>query len=138
MTSSSSSSPSSIKVPRTPLKSWENGASLVKNTNVENKYLEHIRDMHDPSLHVKTIEDELKGTIGMALGKQGNKILVALKCMAQEYSKYEALLEEGCDPSSRKVVEVAKQYNEYRQQAHNNRWELIVHRQAVGFIVGKQ
>jgi hypothetical protein len=133
MASASSSSTST-----TPSKSWENGARLVKNTKVENKYLEHIRDMHDPSLHFKTIEDELKGTIGMALGKQAGKVLVALKCMAQEYSQYEALLEEGGDPSSRKVVEVAKQYNEYRQQAHKNRWELIVHRQAVGFIVGKQ
>lgn len=135
--SSSSSSSSSIKVPTNPLKSWESGARLVKNTSVDNQYLEHIRDIHDPSQHVKTIEDELKGTIGKALGKQADKIVVAMKCMAQEYSKYEELLEQGHDPSSKEVVKVAKQYNEFRQEAHKKRWELIVHRQAVGFIVGK-
>eukprot|EP00980_Cylindrotheca_fusiformis_P004868 scaffold1036_cov93-Cylindrotheca_fusiformis.AAC.1 len=148
MSSSSSSSSSSsfpppsssytVKVPTTnPLKSWESGARLVKNTKVvDNQYLEHIRDIHDPSQHLKTIEDELKGTIGKALGKQGDKIIIAMRCMAQEYAKYEALLEGGHGPSSEEVIEVAKKYNEFREQAHKRRWELIVHRQAVGFIVG--
>jgi hypothetical protein len=128
---------SSVKGPSTPLKSWESGARLVKNTNVENQYLDHIRDVHDPSSHVKTIEDELKGTIGKALGKQGDKVLAAVRLMAAEHTKYEDLLQIGHAASSGKVVAVAKQYNEYRQQAHKKRWELIVHRQAVGFTVGK-
>lgn len=133
---SSSFSSTTVTGPKPELKSWESGARLVKNTTVENQYLDHIRDIHDPSLHVKTIEDELKGTIGKALGKQGEKLLVALRCMAAERSKYDDLLRDGYTPRCRQVVQVAQQYNEYRKQAHEKRWELIVHRQAAGFIVG--
>eukprot|EP00526_Cylindrotheca_closterium_P020723 CAMPEP_0113636756 /NCGR_PEP_ID=MMETSP0017_2-20120614/19196_1 /TAXON_ID=2856 /ORGANISM="Cylindrotheca closterium" /LENGTH=205 /DNA_ID=CAMNT_0000547665 /DNA_START=43 /DNA_END=657 /DNA_ORIENTATION=- /assembly_acc=CAM_ASM_000147 len=140
MAASSSSSTPSIKVPTAnPLKSWESGAQMVKNPKINNEYLEHIRDIHDPSLHLKTIEDELKGTIGKALGKQAQKIVAALRQMNDEYSKYEALLEDeerGYDMRSPEVVEIAKKYNFYRKQAEQFRWELIVHRQAVGFTVG--
>ena len=139
-TTSSSNSPPSIKVPAVnPLKSWESGARMVKNPKINNEYLDHIRDMHDPSLHLKTIEDELKGTIGKALGKQAQKIVAALRQMNEQYIRYEALLENeenGLDMESPEVVEVAKKYNFYRKQAHQYRWELIVHRQAVGFTVG--
>ena len=112
---------------------------MVKNPKINNEYLDHIRDMHDPSLHLKTIEDELKGTIGKALGKQAQKIVAALRQMNEQYIRYEALLENeenGLDMESPEVVEVAKKYNFYRKQAHQYRWELIVHRQAVGFTVG--
>jgi hypothetical protein len=117
------------------LKSWERGARLVKNTKVQNNYLEHIRASHDPSLHVKTIEDELKGTIGKALGKQGEKVRTYLKAMDQERQRYELLLQDHqiTDP---KVIATAKQYNEHRRKCLHARWELMVHRQAVGFIVG--
>ncbi|CAJ1960132.1 unnamed protein product [Cylindrotheca closterium] len=140
MATSSSNSPTSIKVPNAnPLKSWESGARMVKNPKIKNEYMEHIRDIHDPSLHLKTIEDELKGTIGRALGKQAQKIVAAWRQMNDEYNKYEALLEDeekGYDMTSPEVVEIAKKYNFYRKQAHHYRWELIVHRQAVGFTVG--
>ena len=113
---------------------------MVKNPKINNEYLEHIREIHDPSLHLKTIEDELKGTIGKALGKQAQKIVGALTQMNEEYKRYEALLkneENELDIASPEVVEVAKKYNFYRKQAQHYRWELIVHRQAVGFTVGR-
>jgi hypothetical protein len=108
---------------------------MVKNTKVENQYLDHIRDMHDPSSHLKTIEDELKGTIGESLGKQGQKISSALQLMEQERQRYEEFLENH-GANSRVVVESAQQYNVYRKQCIQARWELIVHRQAAGFTVG--
>ena len=116
------------------LTSWESGARLVKNTHVENQYLDHIRDIHDPSLHLKTIEDELKGTIGKALGRQGEKILNFLKLMEQERQQYEILRQQQptCDT---KLSQCAKQHNHYRKLCIHARWELMVHRQAVGFIV---
>lgn len=130
-----------IKIPTaTSLKSWESGAQMVKNPKVKNEYLEHIRDIHDPSMHIKTIEDELKGTIGKALGKQAQKIVAAMRQMNEEYIRYKALLEDeekGYDMTSPEVVEFTKKYNFYRNQALHCRWELIVHRQAVGFIVGR-
>jgi hypothetical protein len=144
---SSSSSSSGVTGPSTPLKSWERGAQTVQNTKDNNNpYLEHIRDMHDPSLHVKTIEDELQGAMGMALGKQGEKVLAFTRAMDQERRRYEELLllSSGGDGSSqqqqamRLIVKkkAAQQHNEYRKQCIQARWELMVHRQAIGFIVG--
>ena len=122
------------QAPGPKMKSWESGARLVKNISVENQYLEHIREVHDPSQHLKTIEDELRGTIGKALGKQGQKILSAVRLMDQEFQKYQELLEQ--DAPSSKLVACAKQHNIHRKQAMQARWELTVHRQAVGFVVG--
>uniref|UniRef100_A0A7R9ZS10 Uncharacterized protein n=1 Tax=Craspedostauros australis TaxID=1486917 RepID=A0A7R9ZS10_9STRA len=119
-------SPPTIKGPSQQLKSWESGARAVKNTQVENQYLEHIREVHDPSSHLKTIEDELKGTIGQALGKQGQKVLGGLQRMEAQRQVY---LETG-------DAAAAQQYNEERERTLKYRWELIVHRQAVGFTVG--
>jgi hypothetical protein len=108
---------------------------MVKNIDVTNKYLEHIRDVHDPSMHIKSLEDELRGTMGKALGKQGEKILVALQNMKQELDRYHRLLDQNHSLSSPDVLKHALQYNYYRKQAETARWELIVHRQAIGFIV---
>ena len=44
--------------------------------DVTNPYLEAIRQTHDPALHIKTLEEELAGSIGQALGKQGRKVLM--------------------------------------------------------------
>ena len=142
-------------MPSKPSKSWERGARLVKNTKVENQYLDHIRDLHDPSLHLKTIEDELKGTIGKALGKQGEKILRFLKLMEEERQKHSEILYQlqqestprqdgatvfnsttaAAGHNEKLLIECITKHNEYRSKAIQARWELTVHRQAVGFIV---
>jgi hypothetical protein len=133
--SSSASSPSSVSGPSKTSHSWERSAKMVKNIDVTNKYLEHIRDVHDPSMHIKTLEDELRGTMGKALGKQGDKILRALRSMQEELDRYHELLDQNHSISSPIVLKHAQQYNYYREQAKTARWELIVHRQAIGFIV---
>jgi hypothetical protein len=136
---SSGSNKSIIQVtgPTEKLKSWESGAKLVKNTKMENQYLQEIRATHDPSLHVKTIEDELKGTIGKALGKQGEKVLMYRRAMEQERTAYVRLLEDfEQDVRHPKIIEAVEKHNQYRKDCLHARWELIVHRQAVGFIVG--
>lgn len=132
--SGSGSGPTVVTGPTEKLKSWQSGARLVKNTKVESQYLDHIRDMHDPSLHLKTIEDELKGTIGKALGKQGEKVLRFMRMMEHERQQYTQLLESEGTPSQLQAV--AQKYNQHREQCIHARWELIVHRQAVGFTVG--
>ena len=119
--------------PSPEVKSWESGARMVKNTTVDNQYLEHIRAVHDPSMHVKSIEDELKGTIGQALGKQGQKVLSFMLRIEQERRKYEELREQQAPVS--KIIACAKEYNLFRKQGIQARWELLVHRQAAGFLV---
>lgn len=120
---------------------WERAAVRVKNTDTEknNPYLDLIRDTHDPSLHLKTIEDELQGSIGKALGKQGQKILMFTKMMNQEYQRYEALLAQTGSSNLHTIKDelhnIAVKFNDHRKSAIQARWELMVHRQAAGFIV---
>ena len=117
---------------------WERAAVRVKDTQSEtsNLYMEAIRETHDPAMHLKTIEDELKGTIGKALGKQGQKIHYFVQLMQTSWEKYQhasSLPASECREQQQK--EAVQQYNEYRKQALQARWELTVHRQAAGFIV---
>lgn len=118
---------------------WERGAIAVKNIDATNPYLESIRQTHDPAMHIKTIEDELKGTIGQALGKQGRKILMWMKVMQQERERYDSLLvlqqDMKCAVTVMQINAIAKGYNAAREKAIKARWELVVHRQAAGFIV---
>ena len=126
--------------PSAPAASWERAASLVKNATTQIQYIEHIRNLHDPAQHVKTLEDEIRGTMGKALGKQADKIRMHLMLMQQERETYEklwrALQEEQPNGKMRSELrQVAIRHNEFHEQAHHSRWELIVHRQAIGFIV---
>ena len=118
------------------LTSWERSAKLVKNTDKTNQYLEHIRQEHDPALHIKTLEDELRATMGKALGKQGNKVLRHLAAMKQQVRKYEALLEDNA--SLEDIRECVQIHNQLRKDAQHARWELMVQRQAVGMLVDNQ
>lgn len=111
---------------------WERGAEKVKNTDLTNPYLEAIRKTHDPIQHIKTIEDELKSTIGRALGKQGQKILRAVHAMQEQLK----LLEEKRHDPDEQLQSIVDRYNQYREEAMTARWELTVHRQAAGFIIG--
>jgi hypothetical protein len=95
--------------------------------------MEHIRAVHDPSMHVKMIEDELKGTVGQALGKQGQKVLNFMYRIDQERKKYEEMREQQAPAS--KIIACAKEHNSFRKQGIHARWELLVHRQAVDSIV---
>lgn len=125
--------------------SWERGAKLIKSTDGQstesstsktNKYMEEIRSIHDPSLHIKTLEEELLGTMGQALGKQGEKINLALQVMDQERTKYHKILLDQSTTSDENLRDVVTRHNESRELAKKARWELLVHRQAVGFTVG--
>jgi len=127
---------SDAKQAEKPSTTWERGAISVKNVDVTNPYLETIRKTHDPAMQIKTLEDELKGAIGQALGKQGRKVLMWMKVMEQEREKYESLKSDLGPSSHRDEVAVVKAYNDARDKALHARWELVVHRQAAGFLVG--
>ncbi|KAL7447110.1 hypothetical protein ACHAXM_011125 [Skeletonema potamos] len=125
---SSSSSPTSKE------KTWERSAKLVKNSDIKNNpYLDKIRsETVDPALQIKTIEDELCGAIGKALGRQGEKILNAMREMNDHKLRYEESLSEEL---FHEAIDSANRHNEARERAIKARWELLVHRQAVGFTV---
>jgi hypothetical protein len=150
---------SSVTGPSPPSKTWERSAKLIKATELnqavpttttttrKNPYLDRIREAHDPSMHLKSIEDELKGTIGQALGRQGAKIQNAIRRMNEQYVTYQEILlkkhqhhhhhhhHDDDDQYHPEVIQAATTFNQYRADAVQARWELMVHRQAVGFIV---
>lgn len=110
---------------------WERSAKLVKNTDRKNPYLDKIRaETVDPSLQLKTIEDELCGAIGKALGRQGEKVLFAICEMKEEHAKYEDCIRSR---DFNAALKYADRYTQSRKRALKARWELLVHRQAVGF-----
>lgn len=115
---------------------WERSAKLVKDTEStkHQPYMQTIRATHDPAMHVKTLEEELMGTMGAALGKQAEKIEHFLNLMSAELVKYNELRQET-NPCLAKLKDTALRHNEFREDAKRARWELLVHRQAVGFIV---
>jgi hypothetical protein len=141
-----------LEPPSRSTTSWERSAQMVKKSveskvnNVEHKeYMDRISSMHDPSVHVKTLEDEIRGSMGKALGKQSLKIQLYLNLMKQEREKYDELANkiehlppnhiQKLDDMKRTLREIAIKHNDFHKEAHTARWELIVHRQAVGFIV---
>lgn len=134
----------SAKGPSSPTATWKRAAVRVKTTDKEtnNPYLDLIRDTHDPSMHIKTIEEELQSSIGKALGKQGQKIILYMQLMHQDYQKYESLLlqqrqvaEDDWQTIQKELTKTALAYNQHRKHAIQARWELMVHRQAAGMIV---
>ncbi|KAL3801001.1 hypothetical protein ACHAW5_000776 [Stephanodiscus triporus] len=132
-TSFLATSSSSPVTPPKPGSTWERGAKLVKDTDVTNPYLDRVRsEVVDPALQIKTIEDELCAAIGKALGKQGEKVQFALREMKEARAQYleciHAQAYEG-------AMESARHHNDARKRAIKARWELLVHRQAVGFTV---
>ena len=131
--SSFSTSSQSPTAPSKPSKAWERGAKLVKNTDVTNPYLEQVRsEVVDPALQMKTIEDELCGAIGKALGRQGEKVLFAIRDMKEAHSQYLECIQ---SQAYEEAVQHATRHNDARKRAIKARWELLVHRQAVGFTV---
>ncbi|KAL7431835.1 hypothetical protein ACHAXH_005561 [Discostella pseudostelligera] len=112
---------------------WERGAKIVKDTDIVNPYLDRVRsEVVDPALHLKTIEDELCGAIGKALGKQGEKVSFAIDEMKVAHTQY---LECIHAQSYERALQCAQLHNDARKRAIQARWELLVHRQAVGFTV---
>lgn len=105
----------------------------MKDTDMVNPYLERVRsEVVDPSLHLKTIEDELCGAIGKALGRQGEKVSFAICEMKEAHKNYLACID---TQSYDGALQYSYLHNDARKRAVQARWELLVHRQAVGFTV---
>mmetsp|Transcript_30676 Transcript_30676/g.47439 ORF Transcript_30676/g.47439 Transcript_30676/m.47439 type:complete len:238 (-) Transcript_30676:108-821(-) len=133
LSTSAASSPVGVSSRTT---SWERSASLVKNTDTKGDYVEHIRNIHDPSQHIKTLEEEIMGAMGQALGKQDVKVAAAIHAMEKELNLYTSLVNEDADGKKLAITnESARRYNNLRENAKKLRWELLVHRQAIGFTV---
>ena len=77
------------------------------------------------------MEEELHGAVAESLGRSADKVKIAMedcKRWAEEARRLEA---EGLGG----VEEVLGRYNEARGRMERRRWELIVQRQACGFVI---
>ena len=120
-----------IKMPTSSQsKTWERSAKQVQNTNIQNQYLEKMRTVHDPNQHIKTLEDELMGAMAEALKKQSDKIYIEYHQMNELLNIY---LDDSLSLKRRKDARI--KFNECRNAAKHAKWELIVHRQAIGFRI---
>ncbi len=105
----------------------------MKDTDVTNPYLDRVRsEVVDPGLQIKTIEDELCAAIGKALGRQGEKVQSAIREMKEARGQYLECLHAQAYEGA---LESVHRHNNARTRAIKARWELLVHRQAVGFTV---
>jgi hypothetical protein len=105
----------------------------VKDTDVTNPYLDRVRSkVVDPGLQIKTIEDELCGAIVKALGRQGEKVRSAVSYMTEARARHLECLDARAYEGA---LETSHRHNDARKRAIKARWELLVHRQAVGFTV---
>jgi hypothetical protein len=110
-------------------------------------YLQRVQStlVTDPVLHpVRSIEQEIQEIIGQALGKQGQKVTFALSRLQNCFQQYESCLmrynkekelRSPGDTARSELKQAIQTYNAQRQKAIQVRWELLVHRQAAGFIV---
>ncbi|GKY91919.1 hypothetical protein MPSEU_000163500 [Mayamaea pseudoterrestris] len=147
-TTSNHQSASSFK-PSTPslaLPTWERVAHRCKNPREQrhNAYIQEIRSaVHDsPTMHLQSLAHELQSAIGGALGKQGRKVVSAIRVLEEQLQKYHQLVEQVNDERDSVSTETLTElrnciqaYNTARKQALTARWELMVHRQAAGFVV---
>ena len=105
----------------------------MKDADVTNPYLERVRsELVDPALQIKTIEDELCAAIGKALGRQGEKVQFAIREMTDAHARYRERIHAK---DYEEALKSAHHHNEARKRSIKARWELLVHRQAVGFTV---
>ena len=121
---------------------WERTAVRCKDPKQhDNKYIQEIRTtVHDsPAMHLKSLQDELQSAVGQALGRQGAKVLRAIQAVHAIQDEYEQLLMNNNkhDPHNHAhlIQQCIERHAKARQAAVQVRWELMVHRQAAGFLV---
>jgi ribosome-binding ATPase YchF (GTP1/OBG family) len=87
----------------------------VKDTDVTNPYLDRVRsEVVDPALQIKTIEDELCAAIGKALGRQGEKVQIAIREMNEARARY---LERIHAQDDEEALKLAHHHNDARKRA---------------------
>ena len=89
--------------------------------DVTNPYLEAF----DPALHIKTLEEELAGSIG--------QVVMWMKVVEQEKRNYENLIAKRA--GLKEIQKIVLTHNDAREKAITPRLELTVHRQAAGFRI---
>mmetsp|Transcript_7495 Transcript_7495/g.9784 ORF Transcript_7495/g.9784 Transcript_7495/m.9784 type:complete len:127 (+) Transcript_7495:333-713(+) len=99
------------------------------------KYMDEVAEkIEDPQATILQLQDEVQEEMAAALGRTGYKLLDALKQLEEAQAELnEHLAESKGKENESQLAEFVNKYNSCREAAVSARWELLIHRQAVGF-----
>lgn len=106
---------------------WTTLVRSLSDAGYESPYLDRLRARLDPGRAQLDLETEIRAEIAAALGRAEDKVNVAL--LRLELAG-RALHGAPPGPERRRLVAT---FNALREEALHARWELLVHREAVGF-----
>lgn len=106
---------------------WTSLVRSLLDTGHESPYLDRLRARLDPGRAQLELETEIRAEIAAALGRAEDKVNVALLRLELAQRR---LATEPPGPERRRLVAA---FDALRDEALHARWELLVHREAVGF-----
>ena len=79
------------------------------------------------------VERELMAEMAAALGRSEAHVTAALDELRAIGETLDELERSGMEPTAEELVQRVARFNEVRELCERRRWELIVHREALGF-----
>jgi hypothetical protein len=102
--------------------------SAVNDGIAQTEYMKLVQTKADPTMHIKTIEDELMDAVAGALKKTADKVQTSITAVQETLDEMESR-------GMRNDADLIAQYKHRVVQAERMRLELIIHRQACGFQI---
>jgi hypothetical protein len=106
---------------------WTTLVRTLTDAGHESPYLDRLRARLDPARAQLDLETEIRAEIAAALGRAEDKVNVALLQLELAGRALDAA------PPGPERRRLAAAFNALRDEALQARWELLVHREAVGF-----
>lgn len=117
--------------------SWNRIATNIKGEAIVSdkvsKHIESLKSSYDPSDHITKLEEELCEEMAAALGRSGSKCDHYYNALMKMEKYCEDTLQSSNFTTNEKM-QVINNFNELLVKARNAREELIIHRQAIGFV----
>eukprot|EP00924_Labyrinthula_sp_SR-Ha-C_P013495 snap_masked-scaffold_5-processed-gene-4.14-mRNA-1 protein AED:1.00 eAED:1.00 QI:0/0/0/0/1/1/2/0/217 len=112
-------------------------SSTEQKRNTSEKYMGQVEDKTSgPASALKLLEDELVEEVAASLGRSGDKLKLSFQEMHEAHNEVLEFLNSNdlnCPVIKRELNVLIGKYSTKRSQAEVARWELIIHRQSIGF-----
>ena len=107
---------------------WKHLVQKLKSDGFESKYLNRLAERIPALREHRSVEHEIMEEMAYALGQASDKVNVELL----ELDVLDHKIAEAADPDRRSRL--IESFNRKREAAKRARWELKVHREALGFL----
>jgi hypothetical protein len=111
-------------------------AAQLANEGVESAYFDRLRAKVDPEQELRDLEREIAGEIASALGRTEQHLLLALAELDLWAARHQRAREQ--EAPAEQLAELARAFNQQREQAKRRLRDLEIHREAAGFRRNKQ